>query len=368
VKLSLRGRGSARPILTRALQVVSTPQPPETPAEPGDAVSPLGAAVDWAHYVDGVRQPPAEFPDACAQARAGSGFIWLGLFEPSISQLNGLQAIFGLHPLALEDASGIRQRPKLETHDDGTIFLSLRTIGYLESSVRTEGGEIVETGSATVFVGDWFAVTVRRGRYGALQPVRKLLESRPRQMARGPIAVLHGVLDSVVDDYLRVAEAVDEDVEEIETHVFAVRGVPQVERIYELKRDLIEMKRSIAPLHAPLRLLAEHQRDREMRQYFLDVHDHLEQVQEQVANYDELMSSILQAAVARLSVSENEDMRKISAWVAIAAVPTMIAGIYGMNFDFMPELRSPFGYPMVIALMALVCSLMYRNFRRQRWL
>ncbi len=186
------------------------------------------------------------------------------------------------------------------------------------------------------------------------------------------MAVLHAVLDSVVDDYLRVADAVEEDVEEdveeIETHVFAVRGVPQVERIYELKRDLIEMKRSIAPLHLPLRMLGERQRDKDLPQYFLDVHDHLEQVREQVANYDELMSSILQAAVARLSVSENEDMRKISAWVAIAAVPTMIAGIYGMNFTFMPELEWPWGYPLIAAVMATACWLLYRNFRREHWL
>jgi magnesium transporter len=354
-------------MLGRGLSVAD-PHRPASPPEPTDAVSPLGAAIDWALYIDGVRQPGDDFLDACSAARVGVGFIWLGLFEPTISQLNGLGGIFGLHPLELEDANGERQRPKLESHEDGSLFLSLRTIGYVESAVRNEGGEIVETGSATVFVGDWFAVTVRRGRYGALQPVRRHLESRPKQLARGPVAVLHGVLDSVVDDYLRVADAVEEDVEEIETHVFAVRGIPQVERIYELKRDLIEMKRSIAPLHLPLRLLAERQRDKELRQYFMDVHDHLEQVREQVANYDELMSSILQAAVARLSVSENEDMRKISAWVAIAAVPTMIAGIYGMNFAFMPELEWPWGYPLIAAVMIAACGLLYRNFRKQRWL
>ena len=367
MKLSLPGRRNAIPILTRAPRVTE-PHGAVTTTEPNDAVNPLGAAIDWALYIGGVRQPGDDFAGACSRARGGVGFIWLGLFEPSISQLSGLGSIFGLHPLELEDANGERQRPKLESHEDGSIFLSLRTIGYVESAVRNEGGEIVETGSATVFVGDWFAVTVRRGRYGALQPVRRHLESRPKQMARGPVAVLHAVLDSVVDDYLRVADAVEEDVEEIETHVFAVRGVPQVERIYELKRDLIEMKRSIAPLHLPLRMLAESQRDKDLRQYFLDVHDHLEQVREQVANYDELMSSILQAAVARLSVSENEDMRKISAWVAIAAVPTMIAGIYGMNFRYMPELESPWGYPVVAAVMVGACWLLYRNFRRQRWL
>ncbi len=358
----------ARPIRIPSLR--SLPPEPERglAVDPVPVGDPLEAAVDWALYVDGIRQPPSDFAGACADARHGQGFVWLGLFEPTVPQLNGLEPVFGLHPLALEDASGVRQRPKLERLDDGTVFLSLRTIGYVESAVRSEGGEIVETGSASVFVGDWFAVTVRRGRYGPLQPVRRQLEANPKQLARGPMAVMHAVIDSVVDGYLRVADAVEEDVEEIENHVFAVRGVPQIERIYELKRDLIEMKRSVAPLHAPLRLLAEQHADREMRQYFLDVHDHLEQVQEQVGNYDELMSSILQAAVARLSVSENEDMRKISAWVAIAAVPTMIAGIYGMNFESMPELGWPLGYPLVMAVMMTVCLMMYRNFRRQRWL
>jgi magnesium transporter len=357
------------PAFAAGLRGAAAPaSPPVVVDETVATADPLSAAIDWAHYVDGTRQESTGFDEACALARSGSGFVWLGLFEPDTPQLNRLGDIFDLHPLALEDASGERQRPKLEQHDDGTIFLSLRTLGYVESASRVEGGEIVETGTATVFAGAWFAVTVRRGRYGRLQPVRRQLEGHPRQLARGPIAVLHAVIDSVVDDYLRVAGAVEEDVEEIETHVFAVRGVPQVERIYELKRDLIEMKRSIAPLPAPLRHLADRQPDREMGKYFLDVHDHLEQVQEQVANYDELMSSILQAAVARLSVSENEDMRKISAWVAIAAVPTMIAGIYGMNFEYMPELAAPLGYPLVVLVMVTACLALYRNFRRQHWL
>ncbi|CAL8978971.1 Zinc transport protein ZntB [Propionicimonas sp. T2.31MG-18] len=367
MKLTIPRRVQRAPLGT-TLRNPPSPLSPSDPPSGSDPVDPLAAAIDWAHYVDGVRQVSVGFDEACGAARAGRGFVWLGLLEPDAAQLAALGHIFQLHPLALEDAGNERQRPKLEMLDDDTTFLSLRTLGYIDNDARSEGGEIVETGSATVFTGSWFAVTVRRGRYGQLQRVRRQLEASPRQMARGPIAVLHAVIDSVVDDYLRVAEAVEDDIEEIETHVFAVRGVPQVERIYELKRDLIEMKRSIAPLHGPLRQLADLQPDRELGKYFLDVHDHLEQVQEQVANFDELMSSILQAAVARLSIAENEDMRKISAWVAIAAVPTMIAGIYGMNFEFMPELHSPFGYPVVLGLLALACTLMYRSFRRQRWL
>ncbi|MBN9105148.1 MAG: magnesium and cobalt transport protein CorA [Propionibacteriaceae bacterium] len=370
MNLSLHGRiglpATFRPVPLRRTPGPAAPVSP-VPVAPATA-DPLLAAIDWAHYVDGERQPGSDFARACRAAASGNGFVWLGLFEPSAAQLDGLRDVFGLHPLALEDAGNSRQRPKLERYEDGALFLSLRTLGYVDSHVRGEGGEIVQTGTATVLVGDWYALTVRHGRHAPLQPVRLSLEARPEQLARGPIAVVHGVIDSVVDDYLRVADEVAEDVEEIESHVFATGGTPQVERIYQLKRDLIEMKRTVAPLLGPLRKLAEAQGDGEMRQYFLDVHDHLEQVREQVGSYDELMSSILQAAVARLSVSENEDMRKISAWVAIAAVPTMVAGIYGMNFDFMPELTSPWGYPAVLLGMGTVCLLLYRNFRRQRWL
>ena len=176
---------------SRALRVPLMRNLPVRPVgDPAVPEDPLAAAVDWALYVEGVRQPGGDFAEACTLAERGKGFLWLGLFEPSVAQVNGLGRIFGLHPLALEDASGTRQRPKLERDDDGTIFLSLRTIGYVESAVRSEGGEIVETGSATVFAGEWFAVTVRRGRDGELQPVRHQLEENPRQLARGPIAVM----------------------------------------------------------------------------------------------------------------------------------------------------------------------------------
>lgn len=370
MNLSLSGRlnlpGTFRPTpLRRSSTLAAATLPSIVPEFPAD---PLRAAIDWARYVGGERQQDADFATACRAAASGDGFVWLGLFEPTAAQLDVLRDVFGLHPLALEDAGNSRQRPKLEHYDDGTVFLSLRTLGYVDTDVRGEGGEIVETGTATVLIGQWFALTVRHGRYGPLQPVRRHLESRPEQLAQGPVAVLHGVIDNAVDEYLRVSDEVSTDVEEIESHAFAARDTPQVERIYQLKRDLIEMKRAVTPLHAPLRELAEQQADGDLRQYFLDVHDHLEQVREQVGSYDELLSSILQAAVARLSVAENEDMRKISAWVAIAAVPTMVAGIYGMNFQFMPELSTPWGYPAVLVGMAVICLLLYRNFRRQHWL
>jgi magnesium transporter len=292
------------------------------------------------------------------------------MHEPEHRQLAELGTVFGLHPLTLEDAANSRQRPKLERYDD-VLFLSMRTLAYVESDERDEGGDVVETGSVMVFLGEHFVITVRHGRHASMSGLRLRLEADPHQLALGPSAVLHAVADKVVDDYLAVVDAVNEDIEEIENSVFASRVPADIERIYQLKRDVIEMKRTVSPLAIPLRELAGRPRrlvNPEIREYFRDVEDHLARVREQVQSFDELLSSILQAGLARLSVSENEDMRKISAWVAIAAVPTMIAGIYGMNFDLMPELRQSWGYPAVLLLMATACGSLYHGFRRNRWL
>jgi magnesium transporter len=330
----------------------------------------LDAAVDWALYRGGVRQPVADFGAACRTAREGEGFVWLGLHEPGSHQLSLLGEVFGLHPLALEDAANPRQRPKLQRYDE-SVFLSLRTLAYLEHDSREDGGDIVETGVIIVFVGERFVVTVRHGRHASMIGLRRRLEADTDQLALGPSAVLHAVADKVVDDYLAVTDAVNEDIEEIENEVFGPRRDCDIERIYQLKRDVIEMKRTVSPLAMPLHELAERPRrlvNPEIREYFRDVADHLARVREQVQSFDELLSSILQAGLARLTVSENEDMRKISAWVAIAAMPTMIAGIYGMNFEHMPELNSPWGYPAVLTGMALVCATMWRGFKRNGWL
>ena len=336
-----------------------------------DACTFLDAVVDWALYEDGVRQPPQDFEGACRAARAGGeAFLWVGLHEPSPAQLEELGAVFGLHRLALEDAANSRQRPKIERYDD-MLFLALRTLAYVESGERDEGGEVVETGSVMVFLAEHAVITVRHGRHASMTGLRKRLESDPDLLKLGPSSVLHAVADKVVDDYLAVVDAVNEDIEEIETNVFSPRETTDIERIYQLKRDLIEMKRTVSPLAGPLHELSERPRrlvHPEIREYFRDVEDHLSRVRDQVASFDELLSSILQAGLARITVSENEDMRKISAWVAIAAVPTMIAGIEGMNFAHMPELQTTWGYPAVLATMVTVCGVLFRGFKRNGWL
>jgi magnesium transporter len=336
----------------------------------GPACSFLDAVVDWGLYEGGVRQPPQDFEAACATAKETDGFLWIGLHDPSATQLEQIGKLFGLHPLALEDAATPRQRPKLERFDD-VLFLAMRTLAYVESDERDEGGEVVETGSIMVLLTENAVITVRHGRHAAMTGLRRRLEASPELLAFGPSSVLHAVADKVVDDYLAVVDAVNEDIEEIETNVFSPRETTDIERIYQLKRDLIEMKRTVAPLAGPLRELSDRPRrlvHAEIREYFRDVEDHLSRVREQVQSFDELLGSILQAGLARITVAENEDMRKISAWVAIAAVPTMIAGIYGMNFRDMPELSTVWGYPAVMALMATICGVLYRGFKRNGWL
>ncbi len=346
--------------------------PADTQTPVADERELLEAAIDWARYVEGRRVEGEEFADAIRRARAGKGFIWLGLHEPTTTQLAQLGELFELHELALEDASNSRQRPKIEKYDDA-LFLAMRTLAFVDRDERTvlDGGEIVETGAVMVFVGEYFAVTVRHGRHAAMGNLRNRLEANADHLALGPSAVLHAICDKVVDDYLAVVDQVTEDIEEIESSIFSQPRITNVERIYQLKRDIIETKRTVGPLASPLHELSNRSLrlvHPDIREYFRDAADHLDRVREQVQGYDELLGSILQAGLARLTVSENEDMRKISAWVAIAAVPTMIAGIYGMNFTHMPALNTSWGFPALLVVTLIICALMHRGFRHNGWL
>jgi magnesium transporter len=242
----------------------------------------------------------------------------------------------------------------------------------VEHEELTATSEVVDTGEIMVFVGEDFVITVRHGRHGSLGPLREDLESRPDQLAKGPSAVLHAIADNVVDDYLHVIEAVQEDIDQVETDVFAEHGArADPGRIYQLKRELLELKRAVVPLGRPLLDLAGlpiRVVDPEIQAYFRDVSDHQLRAAEQIAAFDELLNSILQAHLAQVTVAQNEDMRKITAWAAIVAVPTMVCGMYGMNFDHMPELHWRYGYGMVIGVIALACLTLYRGFRRNGWL
>ncbi|WP_299538263.1 magnesium and cobalt transport protein CorA [uncultured Streptomyces sp.] len=338
------------------------------------ARSPLGSSVvNCVTYVDGVRRfGPPSAGDALRGVRAaGRGFVWLGLHEPSNDELLSLAGEFGLHPLAVEAAGHGRQRPRTEEYD-GVLLSVFKTCLYVEHERLTETSEVVDTGELVVLTGPDFVITVRHGGHGSLGPLREALEADPVRLARGPAAVLHAVADQVVDDYLRVADAIQLDVEAVETSVFA--GRPQREdagRIYQLKRELTEFKRAVLPLDRPLHVLATRRSacvDDGVRPYFPDVAEHLTRTTEQIAGYDALLDSVFQAHLAQVTVAQNEDMRRITAWAAIIAVPTMVCGVYGMNFAHMPELRWTYGYPAALGLMAVACFVIHRGFRRNGWL
>ncbi|MEV7964842.1 magnesium/cobalt transporter CorA [Sphaerisporangium sp. NPDC088356] len=341
----------------------------------GRCVPPSDSLVEFGAYVAGKRVRVSGIPEAVslvrehnASSEINDAYVWVGLHEPEAPEVEWLAEVFGLHPLAVEDAIKAHQRPKVERYGD-SLFVVLKTIAYLDHDELTASSEIIATGEIMVFVGPDFVVTVRHGEHCPLSEVRGRLEDKPKLLARGPAGVLHAIADFVVDKYLSVADLMQAELEEVEAAVFADVSSRDIGRIYQLKREMIEMKRAVTPLQTPLGALPSRRMiPSEMREYFRDVVDHLSRVCEQVESSNELCNSILQAALARSNALANEDMRKISAWVAIISVPTMIAGIYGMNFKHMPELSAMWGYPLVIGVMLVICSLLYRGFRRNAWL
>ncbi|MDP9167945.1 MAG: magnesium/cobalt transporter CorA [Actinomycetota bacterium] len=334
------------------------------------------AMVDCGVYVDG-RRLPGKYTHAAALNKVRElemdgvrAFVWVGLHAPDDHQMQSVADVFGLHELAVEDAVHAHQRPKLERYDN-TLFLVLKTIMYVEHESVAKAREIVETGEIMIFVGPDFVVTVRHGDHGGLAGVRKRMDNSPANCALGPYAVLHAIADHVVDHYLEVTDLVETDIDAMEENVFSPTSDTDIEHIYLLKREVVEMRRAVGPLNLALQRLGSDHNDlisKEVRRYIRDVVDHNTQASDRIASYDEVLSSLVQAAVGKVSMQQNMDMRKISAWVAIAAVPTALAGIYGMNFEHMPELAWTFGYPMVLAVMATVCTVLYVTFRRNHWL
>ncbi|MBM7088888.1 magnesium and cobalt transport protein CorA [Streptomyces sp. NPDC012461] len=336
------------------------------------------AVVDCAVYRDGRRlttEGPLDPQEAMRLVRRDGGFVWIGLHEPTEAEFAGIAREFGLHPLAVEDAVQAHQRPKLERYDD-SLFTVFKTIHYLDHDRLTSSSEVVETGEVMCFTGRDFLITVRHGGQGSLRALRHRLQEDPELLAKGPSAVLHAIADHVVDGYIAVADAVQDDIDEVETEVFSPgrKGTPRgtdAGRIYQLKREVLEFKRAVSPLLRPMQLLSERPMrliDPEIQKYFRDVADHVARVQEQVIGFDELLNSILQANLAQASVAQNEDMRKITSWAAIIAVPTMVCGVYGMNFEYMPETGWKYGYPIVLSVTVAICLGIHRTLKRNGWL
>lgn len=331
--------------------------------------------VDQARYRDGRRLPFAEIGEALEEIRAqgSSDFLWIGMKDPSTETFDRVSDALHLHPLAVEDSVTGDQRPKIERYDDG-YFVVLRPLRYVEETSDVESGEIM------IFLAEDYLVTIRRGEAAPLAGLRTRLEEDPMALTRGPWGVLHAILDLVVDQYLAIEDELQVDLEEIEAKVFSTDDDVETATIYALKREVLEFKRAATPLVRPLAHLVGERSPvptDDLRFLFRDVQDHLSLVIDNTESQDGLLSDVLSAHLAQVGLQQNQDMRKISAWAAMAVLPTMIAGIYGMNFEYMPELTASvdvagrevfYGYPVIMLLTLAACLFLYRSFKRSGWL
>jgi magnesium transporter len=321
--------------------------------------------VDYALYQNGRRYTePSNLPALIQKAKSDGGFVWLGLSEPTQNEFEKVVGDFGFHPLAIEDAVTAHQRPKFEEYP-GVQAMVLKTAFY------EDRGSQISTGEIFCFIGDHFIVVVRHGNGAPLVNTRHTLESNPDQLAKGPYAVLHAILDHVIDCYIDISIELEADVVQVEHKVFGDTRESASQEIYLLKREVIEFRHAIDPLLSPLQQIASigaRNIPTELTPFFRDTLDHLSRASDAAAGLDALLTSALQAEIAQVQLQQNEDMRKITSYVALASVPTMVAGIYGMNFDTMPELRWKFGYPLVLGSLALVTLILFRKFKKSGWL
>jgi magnesium transporter len=322
--------------------------------------------IDCAHYKDGSRQHEGPLPiDEAARCYSEEGgFVWIGLHDADAGELHRIAERFDLPDLAVEDAMKAHQRPKLEDYEHG-YFLVLHTARYLDDVEEVEFGEV------HIFTGPGFVIVVRHGAASELALARQRLEENPELATEGPAAAVWAILDKIVDDYEPVMAGLENDVEEVEVAVFGETATDQTRRIYFLRRELAEFYRAVHPLLQPLEELVskEHPEiDGTMREHMRDVADHVKRLEDAIATQRELLTSILQANLAVISVQQNDIVKQISGWAAIITVPTLIAGIYGMNFRHMPELDWRYGYPMALALMVILGAALHRVLRRADWL
>jgi magnesium transporter len=322
--------------------------------------------VDCAIYQDGTGTTvDGDISDALDAAR-GNGrdvFMWIALHEPTAEEFELVAQELRLHPLAVEDAVEAHQRPKLERYDD-TLFVVLKTVRYAKAT------HDVEVGDFMLFVGRDWVITVGHGEGDSLERIRRRLRQEPELLLSGPGAVLYAACDQVIDVYGVVAHDIEADIIALERRVFAPDRSDVAEAIYELKREVLEFRGAEDPLIPALQDIVKGRTavNRDLLPYFRDAHDHLLRVDGTVDAHSELLTNVLNAHLAQVGMQQNEDMRKIAAWAAILAVPTAIAGIYGMNFKHMPELEWWSGYPFALAVMAVSCLVVFHRLRKSGWL
>jgi magnesium transporter len=331
-------------------------------AKPAEGAS-MGMVVDCALYEGGRRVATIDLDQASAPEPGSGRFVWIGLHEPDEALLRKVQQRFGLHDLAVEDAHAAHQRAKLEIYGE-SVFIVLRTV-QLE-------GRTVSFGETHIFAGGGYVVTVRHGSSAAYKEVRARCEYSPKMLEKGEDFVIYSVMDFVVDHYFPVLHELEDEVDAIEEGVFArSAGRINIERVYELRHDLLLMRRAIQPLQEVCSRIIRFDVpmiDADMHPYFRDVQDHVIRAVESIDNLRDLLNSALEANLLLASIQQNDVTKKLAGWAAILAVPTAIAGIYGMNFEHMPELRQPIAYPLVLAAIAGLCGWLYLRFKQAGWL
>lgn len=329
--------------------------------------------IDNAVYVDGRRiADPASLDQTFEYMRDQKGMGWIGLLRPTDDELMTVAAEFELHALAVEDARKGHQRAKLERYGD-TLFLVLRPAWYIDET------ETVEFGELHVFVGPDFVLTVRHGEAPDLSRVRQRMEADPALLARGTEAVLYAILDEVVDQYTPVMRGVENDIDEIEDALFTDTATSLSRRIYELSGEVIAFQRGTQPLDGMLAGLLrggeKYRVDLELQRLLRDVHDHVLRLNDRIASFRAILdnaltvhATIVTQRQTETSLQQNEQVKKISGWAAILFGPTLIGGIYGMNFDHMPELHWAWGYPLALALMAATSVTLWALFKWRKWM
>lgn len=321
--------------------------------------------VDCAAYTGGCRVADVKIEELDQWLTKDDTFVWVGLYEPSEEELKALQAELGLHDLAVEDAHNAHQRPKLEEYGE-SLFVVLRTAEW-DADRRA-----VEKGETHLFIGPRYVVSVRHGKSPSYQTVRLRCQSNPNLLAQGTDFVLYAIMDFVVDQYFPVLDELEDEVEQLEKFIFGEKGRGDVtRRIYRLKRQLIGLKRAISPLVDVCNRLVRFDNrlvGDQTRPYFRDVYDHVVRINETADSLRELLTGALEANLSLVGIRQNEVMKGLAAWAAILALPTMMAGIWGMNFDGMPELKETWGYPLALGTMFGGAGVLFWNFRRIGWL
>ncbi len=317
--------------------------------------------IDCAVYRGGVRENVDHDEaslDTVLSGLGGDDFLWIGINDPTTAEMHRVGGALSLHPLAIEDALEAHQRPKVERYSDHTV-VSIRTVAYSDDDITTN--------EVNLFLGEQFLLTVRHGGRD-LRDARRAADKMIEALSHGPTAALYAVVDSIVDQYEKVAAELETDVEEVESSVFSPQRTNDSSRIYRLKRETLEFRRAVLPLREPINRFASGSMPAESQPYFRDIADHLTRAAEVIDSIDHLLDNALNAHLAQLSVQQNEDMRKLTAGATIFAVPTAIAGIYGMNFTNMPELSWRFGYPLCLLAIASICGYVYWRFKKSGWL